>query len=91
MVVAIVKYAEVLLCETIEQPYYVMKSKMAAPGKFKRKRGDNQILFSPTQKSYFHVFQRNLKLGCIFNNLTLLFSRVEVSFKNIQKVSENHV
>ena len=27
--------AEVLLCETIEQPYYVMKSKMAAPGKFK--------------------------------------------------------
>ena len=24
--------AEVLLCETIEQPYYVMKSKMAAPG-----------------------------------------------------------
>ena len=26
--------AEVLLCETIEQPYYVMKSKMAAPRKF---------------------------------------------------------
>ena len=28
---------EVLLCETIEQPYYIMKSKMAAPGKFKSK------------------------------------------------------
>ena len=26
---------EVLLCETIEQPHYVMKSKMAAPEKFK--------------------------------------------------------
>ena len=27
--------AEVLLCKTIEQPYYVIKSKMAARGKFK--------------------------------------------------------
>ena len=26
---------------------------MMAPGKFKRKIGDNQILFCPTQKSYF--------------------------------------
>ena len=26
---------EVLLFETIKQPYYVMKSKMAAPGQFK--------------------------------------------------------
>ena len=26
---------EVLLCETIEQLYYVMKSKMSVPGKFK--------------------------------------------------------
>ena len=26
---------EVLLCETIEQPYYGMKSKIAAPEKFK--------------------------------------------------------
>ena len=27
--------AEVLLCKTIEQPYYVMKSKMVVRGKFK--------------------------------------------------------
>ena len=32
--------AEVLLCETIEQPYYVMKSKMAALGNLKAKIGD---------------------------------------------------
>ena len=44
--------AEVLLCETIGQPYDVMKSNMAAPEKF--------------------VFQQNLKLDCIFNNLTLI-------------------
>ena len=31
--------AEVLLCETIEQPYNVMKSKMVAPRKFKMKNG----------------------------------------------------
>ena len=30
---------EVLLCETIEQPFHVMKSKMAAPGKFKNENG----------------------------------------------------
>ena len=30
---------EVLLCETIEQPLHVMKSKMAVPGKFKNKNG----------------------------------------------------
>ena len=30
-----------------------MKSNMTAPGKFKRKLGDNQILFCLTQKSYF--------------------------------------
>ena len=30
---------EVLLCETIEQPLHVMKSKMAAPGKFKNENG----------------------------------------------------
>ena len=29
--------AEVRLCETIVQPYYVMKFKMVAPGKFKMK------------------------------------------------------
>ena len=30
---------EVLLCKTIEQPLHVMKSKMAAPGKFKNENG----------------------------------------------------
>ena len=30
---------EVLLCETIEQPLHVMKSKMAAPGKFINENG----------------------------------------------------
>ena len=30
---------EVLLCETFEQPLHVMKSKMAAPGKFKNENG----------------------------------------------------
>ena len=30
---------EVLLCETIEQPLHVMKSKMAAPGIFKNENG----------------------------------------------------
>ena len=65
--------AEVLLCETIEQPYYVMKSKMAAPGKFKMKNGrqsnsdlsDTEILFPgfPTKfkiKWYFQRFNVNL-------------------------------
>ena len=51
------KSTEVLLCETIEQPYYVMKSKMAAPGNLKAKIGDNQILFS---RLYFRQFNVNL-------------------------------
>ena len=63
---------EVLLCETIEQPLHVMKSKMAAPGKFKTKMGDNQILFCQMLENYFHVFQRNVKVDCIFDNLTLI-------------------
>ena len=37
--------AEVFLRETIEQPFYVMKSKMAALGNLKAKIGDNQIMF----------------------------------------------
>ena len=38
--------AEVLLCETIEQPYYDTKSKMAAPGKFrmKNRQSSNSVL-----------------------------------------------
>ena len=55
--------AEVHSCETTEQPYYFMKFKMAASGK--AKIGDNQIMFCPTLKCYFHV-------DCIFNNLTLI-------------------
>ena len=55
---------EVLLCETIEQPLHVMK--------FKMKMGDNQILFCQMLEKYFHVFQRNVKVDCIFNNLTLI-------------------
>ena len=66
--------AEVLLCETIiEQPYYVMKSKMAAPGKFKTENrrksnpllSDTKILFScfPAKyeiRLYFQQFNFNL-------------------------------
>ena len=37
----------------------------------------------PTQKYYFRVLQRNLKLDCICNNLTLIFSRVGVSFNRL--------
>ena len=70
MVTAIVKIAEVLLCGTIGQPNNVMKSKMAAPGEFKRKKGDNQILLYPAQKSYIHVFQQKLNWDRIFNDLT---------------------
>ena len=33
--------------------------------------GDNQILFCPTQNYSFHVFQRKLKLDCIFNTLNV--------------------
>ena len=65
---------EVLLCETIEQPLHVMKSKMAARGKLKKEKqmGDNQILFCPILEYYFHVFQRNVKVDCIFNNSTVI-------------------
>ena len=47
--------------------------KWRRPGNLKAKIGGNQILFCLTQKYYFHVFQRNLKLNCIFNNLMLIF------------------
>ena len=63
---------EFLLCETIEQPLHVMKSKMAAPGNLKTKMDDNQILFCLILEYYFHVFQRNDKVDCIFNNLPLI-------------------
>ena len=33
---------------------------------------DNQILFCQMLEIYFHVFQRNVKVDCIFNNLTLI-------------------
>ena len=42
-----------ILCETIEQPYYIMKIQDGGA----REIGDNQILFCQTQKYYFHVFQ----------------------------------
>ena len=34
--------------------------------------GDNQILFCQMLEDYCHVFQRNVKVDCIFNNLTLI-------------------
>ena len=43
--------------------------------------GDNQILFCLTQKYYFHVLQRNLKLCCIFKNLTLIYFKNEGSLQ----------
>ena len=42
------------------------------PGNLKAKIGKNQILFCPILKYYFHVFQRNFKVDCIFNYLTLI-------------------
>ena len=51
---------QVLLC-----PHDVMKSNMAAPGKFKTaKMSDN----SSKRKYYLDMFQQTLKLDCIFNN-----------------------
>ena len=65
--------AEVLLCETIEQPYYVMKSNMAAPGKFRNENrrssnhalSDTELLFPcfPTKfqsRLYFQKFNVNM-------------------------------
>ena len=46
--------------------------RLRRPGNLKAKIGDNQILFCPTLKYYFHDFQRNFKIDCIFNNLTLI-------------------
>ena len=64
--------AEVLfLFTTIEQPYDVMKSKMAAPGNLKAKIGDNQIPFCPILKYYFHVFQRNFKVRLYFQQFNV--------------------
>ena len=39
----------------------------------KLKIGDYQILFCQKQKYYFHFFKRNLKLDCIFDNLTFIY------------------
>ena len=59
--------AEVLLCETIKQPYYVMTSKMAAHGKnLKAKIADNQIMFFATLKYYFHVLLMKLQRKLYF-------------------------
>ena len=71
---------EVLLCETIEQlgsPFLSNRitswnPRWRRPANLKAKIGDNQILFCLTLKCYFHVFQRNFKVDCIFNNLTLI-------------------
>ena len=68
------------LCETIGQAYDVVKSKWRRMGNLKARKGNDQMLFFffSIGKYYFHIFQRNLKLDCIFNNITL---RVVVSFK----------
>ena len=50
-----------------------MKSKVTAPGKFNMKTRQSSNSVFPTQKYCFHVFQRNLKLDSIFNNLTLIY------------------
>ena len=39
--------------------------------------GDNPILFCPINNYYFHVFQLNLKLDCIFNNLISIYFQSE--------------
>ena len=48
-----------------------MKSNMAASVKLKAKIGENQIM--PGTKILFLIFQRNLELEFIFNNLMLIF------------------
>ena len=61
------------LCETIFcNRITSWNPRWRRPGNLKAKIGDNQILFCPTLKYYFHVFQRNFKVDCIFNNLTLI-------------------
>ena len=73
MVATVVSKQKFFCVKQLSKPYYIMNSKMAAPGNLKGKIGDNQSLFCPTQKYYFHVFQQNLKLDRIFNNLTLIY------------------
>ena len=48
------------------------------PGNLKAKIGDHQMLFRPTLKYYFQVFQRNFKVDCMFNNLTLILASFDV-------------
>ena len=58
--------AEVLLCETIEQQYDVMKSYVAAPGKFEseNRRKSNPVLCDTD--TLFPFFQRNLNFRLFF-------------------------
>ena len=59
-------------CETIEQPYYVMKSNMAAPGKFEMKNrpesnsvlSDTEMLFPCFPKKFIiRLYFRHFKSG----------------------------
>ena len=47
--------------------------------------GDNQILFCPMLENHVHVFQWNVKVDCIFINLTLICfipHKIGSSFEN---------